>query len=449
MSQWISRVEIHPIHISLASLANTLSQVQESIGANVEHLEILEQIKEIHQLLIEKIGNINPNLIVFETLDAINTHVGNQNGNLSVYMNNGGDISNLNQAVAHAGHVLLQLPNLPSPATPADIVGLRNAALSFREAAGRYLREIEEGAAALKANHEELVSSLQSLTAEISAQKGRLDTAIAEFQSQFSQAENTRRDQFTQAEATRLSQFTESRAAQDIALAAFQKQSLETTESRGQKFTEEMGVYRTSFDKFIKDADESRQAFETDQKKSVLEYINQLEIQKKKAEDIVNVISNTGMVGGYQRVANEERKQASKWEWITLGSLVGLIAFAVWAFWATTHTQFNWGIFSSRIFAAVTFGILAAYSAKQADKHHDIERRNRRVELELASIDPYILPLPEELQHEVKRQLAERLFGQNEPIQSGKASDTSGTATDVGKVIIEAVKAAVEQVTKK
>jgi len=129
--------------------------------------------------------------------------------------------------------------------------------------------------------------------------------------------------------------------------------------------------------------------------------------------------------------------------------LVGLAGVAIWAFWVATHTQFNWGLFSSRIFVALPFGIIAAYAARQADKHHDLERRNRRVELELASIDPYILPLPEEVRHEVKRQLAERLFGQSEPIQSGKASDSSGTATDVAKIVLDAVKTGLDQVTKK
>jgi len=449
MSKWISRVKKHPIHTSLVSLAHTLSQAQESKGANVEHSEILERIKEIHQALIEKIENLNPNLVVFDTLDAINTNVGSQDKNLSTYMSNGGDISNLNKANGLADNILHLIATLPSPATPVDIVVLRKDAASFREKAERYLQEIEEVSTAIKAKREELVSGIQSLTTEISAQKGRLDAAIAEFQSQFSQAENTRRDQFTQAEATRLSQFTESRAALDAELAAFQKQWIEITESRGLKFAKEMEDFRASFSKFLKEADENRQAFEIKQNSSAEDYIAQLEFELKRAGDIVNLISNTGMVGGYQRVANEERMRANRWQLATLVSLLGLAGVAIWAYWVATHTQFNWGLFSSRIFVALPFGIIAAYAARQAEKHHDLERRNRRVELELASIDPYILPLPEEVRYEVKRQLAERLFGQSEPIQSGKASDTSGTAADVGKVVIETVKTALEQMTKK
>src|SRR6185436_5026547 len=96
----------------------------------------------------------------------------------------------------------------------------------------------------IKAKREEIVSSLQSLTTEISAQKGRLDAAIAEFQSQFSKAENTRREQFNLAEGNRSIEFEASRGDIDDALAAFQKQSLETTESS-----------RVVFDTFLKEAD--------------------------------------------------------------------------------------------------------------------------------------------------------------------------------------------------
>lgn len=422
----------------MASLTNTLSQVQESKGANADHLEIVERIKEIHQLLIEKIENLSPNLVVLNTLDAINKNVDSQIGNLSTYMGNGGDISNLNKANGLAENILHLIAALPSPAIQVDIVALRKDAATYHKKAGRHLQEIEEVSIAIKAKREELVNSLQSLTTEISAQKGRLDAAIAEFQSQFSKAESTRSDQFTQAESTRLNQFIESRESIDAALAALQKQLLETTESS-----------RATFGQFLKDANQSRLDFETTQELVSRGYINELKTQKEKAEEIVHVISNTGMVGGYQSVANEERKRASIWQLVTVGSLLGLAVVAIWAYWVATHTQFNWGLFSSRIFVAVPFGILAAYAARQAEKHQDLQRRNRRVELELASIDPYLLPLPEDERHEVKRQLAERLFGQSESIQSGKLLDTSATTADVVKVVLEAVKATLEQMAKK
>ena len=38
--------------------------------------------------------------------------------------------------------------------------------------------------------------------------------------------------------------------------------------------------------------------------------------------------------------------------------------------------------------------------------------RNRRYHLELASIDPFLKDLPEEERHELKSQLADRLFAQ-------------------------------------
>ena len=58
------------------------------------------------------------------------------------------------------------------------------------------------------------------------------------------------------------------------------------------------------------------------------DYIKQLELRKGEAEKLVQVIGNTGMVGGYQKVANQERISAWIWHVLTLVFITGLITFA-------------------------------------------------------------------------------------------------------------------------
>lgn len=48
--------------------------------------------------------------------------------------------------------------------------------------------------------------------------------------------------------------------------------------------------------------------------------VNKIESLKDKAERLVHVIANTGMVGGYQRVANEERNAGRFWDAVSLCS---------------------------------------------------------------------------------------------------------------------------------
>ena len=148
----------------------------------------------------------------------------------------------------------------------------------------------------------------------------------------------------------------------------------------------------------------------------------------------MHVIGNTGMVGGYQHVANSERKSAVIWKCVTVVSMIGLVVFGVLAFVGTEAADFSWSKLGGRVFAAATIGILAAFAARQSAWHDDRERYNRRMELELASIDPYLANLPKDIQDKVKEVLAERFFGQKEPAKGAKRSETSGTSLDLARL---------------
>ena len=161
---------------------------------------------------------------------------------------------------------------------------------------------------------------------------------------------------------------------------------------------------------------------------------------KKQAEKLVHVIGNTGMVGGYQKTANQERAAAHFWQFVAFIAFGGLISFAIYAFLATGE-GFSWMQVSGRVFVALTFGILAAYAARQADRLHASEHANRRIELALASVDPYLASLPREMSDEVKRALAEKFFAlvEQSPQIKRKQPRVTGTSTDALRMALEAV----------
>ena len=161
--------------------------------------------------------------------------------------------------------------------------------------------------------------------------------------------------------------------------------------------------------------------------RAVSGHIEAIELLKKRAEDLVGVITNVGMVGGYQQNANSARKQGWTWQLITVVSIGGLIGFAIWAFVGTQagtpDDGFNWAMFAGRAFAAATFAVLTAFGIRQTERHHQTERRDRNKELELAAIDPYLMTLPPEKRHEIKEELARRLFGQQSTLLSETTQD--------------------------
>ena len=65
----------------------------------------------------------------------------------------------------------------------------------------------------------------------------------------------------------------------------------------------------------------------------------------------------------------------------------------------------------------------AAYAANESSKHRERERLNRKVHLELASIDAYLVLLPEDQRNNIKGNLAEKFFGV--PVLKEKADELS------------------------
>uniref|UniRef100_Q47GG6 Uncharacterized protein n=1 Tax=Dechloromonas aromatica (strain RCB) TaxID=159087 RepID=Q47GG6_DECAR len=66
--------------------------------------------------------------------------------------------------------------------------------------------------------------------------------------------------------------------------------------------------------------------------------------------------------------------------------------------------------FATRAFLSITFGIFAAYAARQASRFFETEQKNRRRALELEALGPFIEPLDKEQRDQFRLQIGERSF---------------------------------------
>ena len=127
-----------------------------------------------------------------------------------------------------------------------------------------------------------------------------------------------------------------------------------------------MDEQKSQFQQLLSDATTERKSNEETFNKEAQGYIDILKGFKTQAEKLVHVIGNTGMVGGYQRVANEERKASRFWKAVAGSSMMGLIGFGIYTFLITAHSGFTWGVFAGRGLVVIGFGILSAYAASLA-----------------------------------------------------------------------------------
>lgn len=436
MSQWSNKFDNHQVQQLIAISQTLLDQAAEFDNDDAQALESLERLRSIHARLKRTLANVDPDLVPHQPLTNMVPHLTSMNNELQSYGSNknSGHLINANN---YADNILLQMAAIPILVTPDDVDGMRDAITSFRRSAGQLIHHLREEAESHRTVMEkdqvtssknirdtteriaEVEAELEKLDAAIQKQKARLDTAIAEFQSQFSKQQDARQVQFTEAEKERADTIKKAIAEQEVQFAAISE------------------AHKDKFAGICDSAKEKLDAFQTATQDHADGFIEILEGHKAKAERLVHVIGNTGMVGGYQITANTARTTARIWQGIAIVSFSGMIWFAIKVFSATQSQDFSWSIFSGRVFVASTFGLAAAYAARQSDRHEETERYNRKVELELASIDPYIVGLPEPTQFQVKEELAKRLFGQKPVLK--KQADVSGTNMDLLRMAIETI----------
>lgn len=432
MSRWDDDFKNHQIHNNLQSANNLLKEIQ---NFDDQDPEIFEEINRLNQIIryvpivLSKVDPVMTPLTIINELDQI---VINITGELNNYKNTK-DRTQLINANGRAENLLIKISNLIIPSDYADIKGIREATSSLRRSVGQYIRNIKNEQNNFKKGIEGLEGKINELSTTIDNQKTRLDEAITQFQQQFSQAEEQRRGQFTQSQEKWTQEFT---MAVDKRKAEFTQEQEALKQAQGE-FLNEINNKKNMLENELKTKNEQ---FVNELSAKIESYIKKFEGYKKRAEELVHVIADTGMVGGYQEFANKERRAALLWKIVAVLSFIGLIGFAIVAFYIVLQEKFDWSLVAGRVFVASTFGVLGAYAARLADRHEEKEKINRRMELELASIDPYLVGLPEEVLHKLKASLAERLFARKEPIKAKKKEEISGSSYDLIKQLVETLR---------
>ncbi len=432
MSEYTERVQNHPLHQMIGTLDNLLNSI-ESDGEppSPDVVSATERLKQIRAHTQKTLSGVDPFLVSVTTLDNLHSLFQKLEGEIKHYQSNRNP-AHLTTANNHADNVLVHLSSLLPVRGVGDLESLRRGITSFRRSVSQFHRYVDDEREGLAGPIQEARSSLQAVKNEIESQKGRLDTAISQFQGQFSQSEERRRAEHADEEKSR------------------SEQSRTTLKESSEKLSKTAQIWEEKF-KTLEDETREQTGAIAEKGKADLESVakdlsdrvqGQMEKigeYREQAQELVYVIANTGMVGGYQKIADQERKSSALWHRIAGGLFVGLIGFAIYAFLLTAESSFAWSAFAARIFVAAVFGLAVAYAARQADRHQDTERHSRRIELAIASVDPYLAGLPDQIREKVKSELAMKFFTAEEPKNPRKEAKVTGTSMDLGKLIRELI----------
>ena len=185
-----------------------------------------------------------------------------------------------------------------------------------------------------------------------------------------------------------------------------------------QKFNEQQQKINQLFTTFQNDYNQLKLSLNEDIKKEKEKinvendkYLKELSNKLEEAKKIINIIGNIGVTGDYQQTAEYHRKQANLWRWISV--FIMFIAVVYLAFTVLKIGQYDWHISLLRILSITLFIYPAQYAANQSKIHREQEIYNKKMELDLAAINPFIELFDEKKKQEIKEKLVEKYFGNN------------------------------------
>jgi hypothetical protein len=395
MSQWIERIQGHAIFKELADLEQSLETSRETAQADSTAFEAWERIERVTKFIRNFLSDIDPLLVPPSHLSNAHSQLQQIRRQLNNFAGNR-KVAHLNEANNHLDNVLIHLGSIPRLDKAASSQELAEAASSYKKSIGGLVKSLEKQLAAVLTEKNLLQTKLQELTAEVTAQKQRADNVIAQMQQQFSAAQEARQSEASTLETKRTSEFE---AAE---------------EERAQESEQALATHEKSFFDFLTASKVQHDALCEDLSTQGKSLISALETQKAHAEKVVGIISTEAVAHGYGKTANEERQAAKVWR---IGAVIALVVWIVAGlvfFWLTYDKDLSLSALARQFLISTPFVLLAGFAALQVSKHQRAERINRQQELEIAAIDPYLATFDDETRNEVKRGLAEKLFGQRD-----------------------------------
>ncbi|MDO6468571.1 hypothetical protein Q4498_10615 [Neptunomonas phycophila] len=417
MNRWKEAFEKHPVHETLSWLDNAASSNAENLSeGEVEEQRRLKKIIERYRAVLSL---IDPEIVPVNQLDSLNNQLRHQNikNQVNAYLQNGKP-SNLVSVNDQVSKHLTQLSLLQSLSESAELQDKTSYIDSVVDSTINGLAAKKEGLEEQLDNVASLTiaqtKKLEALSEEIKKKQVELANLSSDWQNQFSTSQESRSQEFSKWRATFSSE--KSKEVQEI------------IDKYGQILDDQSAKSKDELDKIIVDSKSKHQ--------SIL--------------DLYELTAGDSVGAAYIKSADDERGQANLWRGVSVVFIVITVVWLVFSFFyntekwnilgsnpdvvvsqndntsqessekllnvpdAETHNNdFPWHIM---LIAFSISGVLlwgAAYSAQQSTKHRNNEKRARWFALEVKAFDPFISSLELQQQQELKRQLAERIFGQN------------------------------------
>lgn len=401
MIKELDRITSHASYNDINKILSTLENIDTS-KYSIVHVDVIRKLNETIVFFKYALDSVEPWHVSLTTLSNIHSHTSQILSNLTAFINNNHE-SYINAINSSIDGLLIYLSQLLIVKTPEDIEGVKESVISLRRSISQHLSNIDKESSTTSNMLIKNQEKINDLSSAIDNQKTRIDSIINDFQNQFLQTQDNRSSEFNE--------FLKSHKDQHEKLMAEHK---ETFNDICSDFQNQSDIIKSEIDTLI---NEFRNNFNNE-----LSMINEM---NKEAEKTLGAMSMKSLASGYQRISRNEWVQSIIWNIFSVASIIAVLWFS-YKFIILYDGELSWITLISRGMLTGIGVTLFAYCAKQASNHRIEERRNRKIQLELASLNPYIKDLDDKDQKEIKQALIAKYFVGDSTIN--EASNNNSTA---------------------
>lgn len=374
MSDREEQFENHSLHTTLSQLDSAVQKKSaKEIGDDA--VDNFDRIRQAIAFIRGRVEIASPLLTPSNRLDQIQKSLQGCLNEVNQFNSNGNEghlanASNQLDAGLNNAAVLISLEQ-PEPSVKAQ------DAVSFKSLAKEIITSLRDKANEVEERAEQVEASLQNLEKRNEDQKIQIDSLQSTIDSKLQELEN----QFAAEQTERSSEF------------------------------------EAQAERIKKEADEGLESIA----KSGDDTLSEISEKKAEAERIVNIIGNIGLTGNFKGAVAREKRSADRMRIIALCCFIAMVGVVLGTLFLSVENGFDPWLALFRLGAALSLVVPAAYAARESSQHRTLENKNRRAELELASIDAYLESLPDEKRTEIKADLTDKFFGQtseNEKLES-------------------------------
>lgn len=389
MNTFRDRYKQHPLHQSIANLNQALAGVElpkrTETGDDPAILRLRREsyarFLRVVTLVLECVAKSDPVIWTPSALNVADSAVSQLKLGLDQFLST----FDTNYLLNHADTAIEQIRPLLSHKESPSAESTPCLLAAFHDIAEHSARSLEEIDKAISEKEDEISQARDEFRGHLDELKNQLESFKSQFESQKSRIDD---------------------------LVTSQQQAFQSSQTeRANLSSQEHDNRKQSFRDWTKSAEIKLEAILKSTKVSADDHLAEMDKHKARAKEILGIVAASGVAGHYKNTATRELVSAEILRVLAL-LCFGVMAYVIYHVVESLNTPtFRWEMGVFRVGVGLALLVPAYYCAKESTKHREAEKRNRRLQIELATIEPYLEKLNDDpAMREILKKKADSYF---------------------------------------